>query len=113
MEKGRTAKTATKTEVVKKMVEKEVQVTQEMLDMNPDLVEKGIQIGDKVTIEVEVEETIEAKTNPFDEGVTYEQVVKELGSKSVSTYYKDMLTNEQIEWLTADLEVYKNNQKAK
>lgn len=79
MAKGRTAKTATKTEVVKKMVE----------------------------------ETIEAKTNPFDEGVTYEQVVKELGSKSVSTYYKDMLTNEQIEWLTADLEVYKNNQKAK
>lgn len=105
MAKGRTAKTATKTEVVKKMVEKEVQVTHEMLDMNPDLVEKGIQIGDKVTIE--------AKTNPFDEGVTYEQVVKELGSKSVSTYYKDMLTNEQIEWLTADLEVYKNNQKAK
>lgn len=113
MAKGRTAKTSTKTEVVKKMVEKEVQVTHEMLDMNPDLVEKGIQIGDKVTIEVEVEETIEAKTNPFDEGVTYEQVVKELGSKSVSTYYKDMLTNEQIEWLTADLEVYKNNQKAK
>ena len=113
MAKGSTAKTATKTEVVKKMVEKEVQVTQEMLDMNPDLVEKGIQIGDKMTIEVEVEETIEVKTNPFDEGVTYDQVIEELGNKSVSTYYKDMLTNEQIEWLTNDLEVYKNNKKAK
>lgn len=55
----------------------------------------------------------QAKLNPFEVGVTYVQVVKELGNKSVSTYYKGMLTPEQIEWLTKDLEVYKNNQKAK
>ena len=54
----------------------------------------------------------QAKLNPFDAGVTYDQVVKELGNKSVSTYYKGMLMPEQIEWLTTDLEVYKNNQKA-
>lgn len=53
------------------------------------------------------------KTNPFDDGVTYEQVVKELGNKSVSTYYKDMLTNEQIEWLEVELNHFKNNQKNK
>lgn len=102
-----------KSNTVKTIIEQEVEVTQEILDANPDLVEKGIQIGDKVTIEVEVEETIEAKTNPFDAGVTYEQVVKELGTKSVETHYKGMLTPDQIEWLTNDLEVYKNNQKAK
>lgn len=60
-----------------------------------------------------MEQAKQPKLNPFDLGVTYDQVLKDLGNKSVATHYKGMLTPEQIEWLTQDLEVYKNNQKAK
>lgn len=60
-----------------------------------------------------MEQAKQPKLNPFDVGVTYDKVLKELGTKSVATHYKGMLTPEQVEWLTEDLEVYKNNQKAK
>lgn len=60
-----------------------------------------------------MEQAKQPKLNPFDAGVTYDKVLKDLGTKSVSTHYKGMLTPEQVEWLTQDLEVYKNNQKAK
>ena len=47
--------------------------------------------------------------NPFDKGVNYEIFVKALGTKTVKTYCKNYLTNEQIEWLINDLKHYKLN----
>ena len=60
-----------------------------------------------------MEEARKPKVNPFNAGVTYDQVLKDLGTKSVATHYKGVLTKEQIEWLTEDLEVFKTNQKSK
>ena len=53
------------------------------------------------------------KVNPIDEGVSYLDVLKDLGTKSVETHYKDLLTKEQREWLKVELELFKNNQKSK
>jgi hypothetical protein len=47
--------------------------------------------------------------NPFESGVNYEMFVKALGTKTVKTYCKNYLTNEQIEWLINDLKHYKLN----
>lgn len=47
--------------------------------------------------------------NPFEAGVNYEMFVKALGTKSVKTYCKGKLTDEQIEWLINDLKHYKLN----
>jgi hypothetical protein len=58
-------------------------------------------------------ETVKKKVNPFDEGVSYLDVLKDLGTKSVETHYKDLLTKEQREWLKVELELFKNNQKNK
>ncbi len=58
-------------------------------------------------------EAIKKKVNPFDEGVSYLDVLKDLGTKSVETHYKDLLTKEQREWLKLELELFKNNQKNK
>ena len=58
-------------------------------------------------------EEAKKKVNPFDEGVTYLDVLKDLGAKSIETHYKDLLTKEQREWLKLELELFKNNQKNK
>lgn len=58
-------------------------------------------------------EEAKKKVNPFDEGVTYVEVLKDLGTKSIETHYKDILNKEQREWLKEELELYKNNQKTK
>jgi hypothetical protein len=58
-------------------------------------------------------EGVKKKVNPFDEGITYVDVLKDLGNKSIETHYKDILTKEQREWLKVELELFKNNQKSK
>ena len=50
-----------------------------------------------------------SKVNPFDEWVTYEMVVKELGTQKVATYYKGILDEDQINWITEEIENYKLN----
>ena len=47
--------------------------------------------------------------NPFDKGVNYDMFLKALGTKTVKTYCKGKLTDEQIEWLINDLKHYKLN----
>ena len=47
--------------------------------------------------------------NPFEVGVNYDMFTKALGTKTVKTYCKNYLTNEQIEWLINDLKHYKLN----
>jgi hypothetical protein len=47
--------------------------------------------------------------NPFEVGVNYDMFLKSLGTKTVKTYCKGKLTEEQIEWLINDLKHYKLN----
>jgi hypothetical protein len=47
--------------------------------------------------------------NPFEVGVNYEHFLTALGAKTIKTYCKGKLTNEQIEWLINDLKHYKLN----
>lgn len=47
--------------------------------------------------------------NPFKEGVNYADFLKALGAKTIKTYCKGKLTDEQIEWLIEDLKNYKPN----
>ena len=47
--------------------------------------------------------------NPFEQGINYDMFVKALGTKTVKTYCKGKLTDEQIEWLINDLKYYKLN----
>lgn len=47
--------------------------------------------------------------NPFEVGINYDMFLKALGTKTVKTYCKNYLTNEQIEWLMNDLKHYKLN----
>lgn len=55
-----------------------------------------------------------AKLNPFDAGVNYEDLQASFPKDVVlEKYYKDILTNDQIEWLKNDLEIYNNNKKKK
>lgn len=49
--------------------------------------------------------------NPFKTGVNYEMFLKALGAKTIKTYCKGKLTEEQIEWLIEDLKHYKPNKK--
>lgn len=41
--------------------------------------------------------------NPFDDGITYEQFTKALGSQSIDDYCKGKLTETQIETLKREL----------
>ena len=47
--------------------------------------------------------------DPFKTGVNYEMFLKAVGSKTIKTYCKGKLTEEQIEWLIEDLKHYKQN----
>lgn len=51
------------------------------------------------------------KINPFDAGVNYADFMEALGKSTVKEYCKDLLTDEQIEWLEKDLEIYKQSNK--
>lgn len=51
------------------------------------------------------------KVNPFDAGVSYLDFMEALGKSTVKDYCKDLLTQEQIEWLENDLEIYKQKNK--
>jgi len=57
--------------------------------------------------EAVLETLVETKVNPFDAGVTYPTFLKALGKTKIETYLKDICTEEQIEWLKKDLEIYK------
>ena len=55
--------------------------------------------------------TKEQKTflNPFQSGVSYEQFLAAIPTGvTVEDYCKGELTQEQIDWLTTDLNIYKN-----
>lgn len=47
--------------------------------------------------------------NPFDVGVTYKDLDKALNGKSVSDYCKGELNKDQINYLTVEFDIYKNN----
>lgn len=50
--------------------------------------------------------------NPFEKGVTYEQVIKAMGSSSVKDYLKGKeFTDAQVTWIENELENYKSNNK--
>lgn len=54
------------------------------------------------------------KLNPFDEGVNYEDLQASFPKDVVlEKYYKDILTEDQIEWLKTDIEIYIKNKKKK
>lgn len=54
------------------------------------------------------------KLNPFDESVNYEDLQASFPKDVVlEKYYKDILTEDQIEWLKTDLEIYIKNKKKK
>ena len=49
------------------------------------------------------------KVNPFDDGVSYADLLKAVPDKSnVGSYLKDVCTKEQIQWIELELELYKN-----
>lgn len=50
--------------------------------------------------------------NPFDSGVTYEQFLASIPEGvDVKEHCKNELTQDQIEWLEADLNIYINHKK--
>lgn len=51
--------------------------------------------------------------NPFDNGVTYDDFLKALGTQKIEDYCKNELTNEQIEFLKTEIEIINNNKKQK
>ena len=54
----------------------------------------------------------EKKINPFDAGVTYPEFLSAIPKdKTVKEYCKDILTEDQIEWLENDLKNYKQHNK--
>jgi len=54
----------------------------------------------------------EDKINPFDAGVTYPEFLAAIPKdKTVKEYCKDILTEDQIEWLENDLKNYKQHNK--
>lgn len=70
------------------------------------------------TNELVVEEVVtqsstkkEKYVNPFDEGVTYDVFQKALGKKTVADYCKGKLTEEEINFLELELELYNNKNK--
>ena len=59
-----------------------------------------------------MEATNKKKTNPFEEGVTYDVIVKEIGNKSVKEHFKGMLTIDELSWIEEELKNYKLNKKS-
>lgn len=53
-------------------------------------------------------EKAEKFINPFDVGVSYAEVQKVLGKKTIADYCKGKLTNEQIAWLEQELSILNN-----
>lgn len=51
--------------------------------------------------------------NPFDKGVSYEDVLKFAGDKAIKDAFKGILTDDKIEWLTEEIENYKLTKKEK
>ena len=49
--------------------------------------------------------------NPYAKGVSYEDFVKALGNKTVSEYCKGKLSKSEIEWISKEIEIYKENKK--
>lgn len=49
--------------------------------------------------------------NPFEKVVSYADLLKACGSKSVRTYLKDVCSEEQLTWLEKEIEHYKNHKK--
>jgi hypothetical protein len=43
--------------------------------------------------------------NPFEVGVNYNDFLKAVGKKNISSYCKDKLTKEQIQWLENDIKL--------
>jgi len=52
------------------------------------------------------------KLNPFDTNVNYKDLQASFPKDVVlEKHYKDILTEEQINWLKIELEIYNNNKK--
>ena len=45
--------------------------------------------------------------NPFDKGVSYDEFLKALGTKSIAEYCKGKLTQDQIAWLENEIKLIK------
>jgi len=52
------------------------------------------------------------KLNPFDKNVNYKDLQASFPKDvDLNKYYKEILTEDQINWLKIELEIYNNNKK--